>query len=76
MEEAKKMKCYKRLIYKQFFQVSGLCACRRRRRRRRRRRHKHHHHHHHHHLVSYPSRIVLIFRASKQEKSRVYVAQF
>ena len=26
MEEAKKMKCYKRLIYKQFFQVSGLCG--------------------------------------------------
>ena len=25
VEEAKKMKCYKRLIYKQFFQVSGLC---------------------------------------------------
>ena len=25
MEEAKKMKCYKRLIYKQFVQVSGLC---------------------------------------------------
>ena len=25
MEEAKKMKCYKRLIFKQFFQVSGLC---------------------------------------------------
>ena len=24
MEEAKKMKCYKRLIYQQFFQVSGL----------------------------------------------------
>ena len=24
MEEAKKMKCYKRLIYKQFLQVSGL----------------------------------------------------
>ena len=24
MEEAKKMKCYKRLIYKQFVQVSGL----------------------------------------------------
>ena len=26
MEEAKKMKCYKRLMYKQFFQVSGLCG--------------------------------------------------
>ena len=26
MEEAKKMKCYKRLIYKQFFQVSGVCG--------------------------------------------------
>ena len=26
MEEAKKMKCYKRLIYKQFFQVSDLCG--------------------------------------------------
>ena len=26
MEEAKKMKCYKRLIFKQFFQVSGLCG--------------------------------------------------
>ena len=26
MEEAKKMKCYKRLIYKQFARVSGLCA--------------------------------------------------
>ena len=26
MEEAKKMKCYKRLIYKQFVQVSGLCG--------------------------------------------------
>ena len=25
MEEAKKMKCYKRVIYKQFCQVSGLC---------------------------------------------------
>ena len=25
MEEAKKMRCYKRVIYKQFFQVSGLC---------------------------------------------------
>ena len=25
-EEAKKMKCYKRLIYKQFVQVSGLCG--------------------------------------------------
>ena len=25
MEEAKKMKCYKRLIYKQFVPVSGLC---------------------------------------------------
>ena len=25
MEEAKKMKCYKRLIYKQFVQFSGLC---------------------------------------------------
>ena len=24
MEEAKKMKCYKRLIYKQFVQVSGI----------------------------------------------------
>ena len=24
MEEAKKMKCYKRLMYKQFVQVSGL----------------------------------------------------
>ena len=26
MEEAKKVKCYKRLIYKQFVQVSGLCG--------------------------------------------------
>ena len=26
MEEAKKIKCYKRLIYKQLFQVSGLCS--------------------------------------------------
>ena len=26
VEEAKKMKCYKRLIYKQFVQVSGLCG--------------------------------------------------
>ena len=26
MEETKKMKCYKRLIYKQFVQVSGLCG--------------------------------------------------
>ena len=26
MEEAKKMKCYKRLIFKQFVQVSGLCG--------------------------------------------------
>ena len=26
MEEAKKIKCYKRLIYKQFVQVSGLCG--------------------------------------------------
>ena len=26
MEEAKKMKCCKRLIYKQFVQVSGLCG--------------------------------------------------
>ena len=26
VKEAKKMKCYKRLIYKQFFQVSGLCG--------------------------------------------------
>ena len=26
MEEAKKIKFYKRLIYKQFFQVSGLCG--------------------------------------------------
>ena len=26
MEEAKKMKCYKRLIYKQFVQVPGLCG--------------------------------------------------
>ena len=26
MEEAKKMKCYKGLIYKQFVQVSGLCS--------------------------------------------------
>ena len=26
MEEAKKMKCYKRLIYKQFVPVSGLCG--------------------------------------------------
>ena len=25
VEEVKKMKCYKRLIYKQFVQVSGLC---------------------------------------------------
>ena len=26
VEEAKKMKCYERLIYKQFFQASGLCG--------------------------------------------------
>ena len=26
VEEAKKMKCYKRLIYKQFVSVSGLCG--------------------------------------------------
>ena len=26
VEEANKMKCYKRLIYKQFVQVSGLCS--------------------------------------------------
>ena len=26
MEEAKKMECYKRLIYKQFVQISGLCG--------------------------------------------------
>ena len=26
VEEVKKMKCYKRLIYKQFVQVSGLCG--------------------------------------------------
>ena len=26
MEEAKKMKCYKRLTYKQFVQFSGLCG--------------------------------------------------
>ena len=26
MEEAKKKKCYKRLIYKQFIQVLGLCG--------------------------------------------------
>ena len=26
MEEAKKMKCYKILIYEQFVQVSGLCG--------------------------------------------------
>ena len=26
VEEAKKMTCYKRLIYKQFIQVSGLCG--------------------------------------------------
>ena len=26
VEEAKKMKCYKRLIYKQFVQISGLCG--------------------------------------------------
>ena len=26
VEEAKKMKCYKRLIYKQYFQVLGLCG--------------------------------------------------
>ena len=26
MEEAKKMRCYKRLIYKQFVQVLGLCG--------------------------------------------------
>ena len=26
MEEAKKMKCYKRPIYKQFVQVPGLCG--------------------------------------------------
>ena len=29
MEEAKKMKCYKRLIYKQFVQASGLCVAHR-----------------------------------------------
>ena len=28
MEEAKKIKCYKRLIYKQFVEVSGLCGSR------------------------------------------------
>ena len=26
MEETKNMKCYKRLIYKKFVQVSGLCG--------------------------------------------------
>ena len=26
VKEAKKMKCYKRLIYKTFVQVSGLCG--------------------------------------------------
>ena len=26
MDEAKKMKCYKRLLYKQLVQVSGLCG--------------------------------------------------
>ena len=26
MEEAKEVKCYKKLIYKQFVQVSGLCG--------------------------------------------------
>ena len=26
MEEAKKIKCFKRLIFKQFVQVSGLCG--------------------------------------------------
>ena len=26
MEEAKKTKCYKRLLYKQFVEVSGLCG--------------------------------------------------
>ena len=26
MEEFKKMKCYKRLIYKQFIQILGLCG--------------------------------------------------
>ena len=26
VEEAKKLKCYKRLIYKQFVQISGLCG--------------------------------------------------
>ena len=26
VEEAKKVKCYKRLIYKKFFQISGLCG--------------------------------------------------
>ena len=26
VQEAKKMKCYKRLMYKQFVQVSGLCC--------------------------------------------------
>ena len=26
MEEAKKMKCYKRLIYEQFIQFAGLCG--------------------------------------------------
>ena len=26
MEDSKKIKCYKRLIYKQFLQVSGLCG--------------------------------------------------
>ena len=26
MEEVKKIKCYKRLIYKQFVQISGLCG--------------------------------------------------
>ena len=26
VEEAKKVKCYKRLIYKNFFQISGLCG--------------------------------------------------
>ena len=26
VEEANKMKCYKRVIYKQFVQISGLCG--------------------------------------------------
>ena len=26
VEEAKKMKCYKRLVYKQYVQVCGLCG--------------------------------------------------